>query len=620
MKHKRNICILFVLLISVPVLMAQQFNSVPLGHKAYDVIEMGILRGLISPPPSVKPWSEFTVTHKLREMLDRSGGALSSIEQDVVSQTLASFNRKAGLDIQAGRYNTENRLGKHRFSFETGLNWESNFSVQAPSASIATVNMGTVFVAGDMGEYLSWNFNILAGFQVIQREVLGLRPNPPYVDPKYGPYDGNPNSEGHTYYYDVPEPSNAKVYAIPGYFPYTFTKRWESAVFQPDDLASYGSWPQKFAFAYEMVSEMNANFFDDRAYLRFGRMRRDWGPEVNGSSLYMNGMARPFLAIEGTAIPFDWLRASFLTGVLEYLNDSNQWADADPYQNLFSLAMLEFDTGKHFHFDFGSSTVWPKRMELGYMFPLNSNFFYQNNVGDFDNLGLFADLEIRFPGLFKFWGSLFVDEMRPVLGSFFTLNRNMYAYQGGVKTNVKWLPFGAFTLRYTKVEPYCYTHEYTETPWNRVPTDTAYMNNGESLGIYLPPNSDELLVKLEAMILPELQAHVQYQMIRHGVDWGPRRVPGSSIWDKIVKDDDTSKYFLRDGAYQWDHVLKLGGSYSLASRNIPLSFYADAGLVVTRFTDSDDEIGKEGSFSSIDNAIYRAGTGFIFSVGFKLYP
>ncbi|GHV93772.1 hypothetical protein AGMMS50293_00920 [Spirochaetia bacterium] len=620
MKQKRTACFLLILMMAVSALTAQQFNSVPLGHTAYDVIEMGILRGIIVPPASVRPWSEFTIKEKLRGILNDSAGRLSQKELDIVSRVLSSFEKKGGLNLREGKYRSDYAAGRYRFSFEAGLNWESNFSVRVPDPATSTVNLGKIFLGGDMSEHFSWNFAISAGFLGIDREELGLRPDPPYVDPKNGPYDGNPNSRGHYYYYDIPPSSSSMVYGIPAWFPYTFSKPWEAGVFPPDNLGGYAPWPDGFAYAYEMTGELNINLFDDHLYLRFGRMRRDWGPEENGSSLYMNAMARPFVAIEGTAIPFSWLRFSFLTGVLEYLNDGSQWSDADPYQNLFSLAMLEVDTGKHFHFDFGSATVWPKRFDLGYIFPINSNFFYQNNVGDFDNLALFMDIEFRFPGVAKIWGSLFVDEIRPALGSFFKLDRNMYAYQGGIKANVNWLPFGAVTLRYTKVEPYTYTHEYTDTPWNRVPADTAYLNNGESLGFYLPPNSDELLVRLESMLLPELRAHVQYQMIRHGAEYGPRRVDGSSLRDKIVKDDNDTKYFLRDGVYEWNHVLKLGASYSLKSRGIPLSFYTETGLVVTRFTDSDAPLHEEGSFSSIDNAVYRAGTGFIFSIGFKLYP
>lgn len=619
MKHKIYAVFFLALLVLAGTLGAQQHNSVPLGHTAYDIIEMGVLRGVITPPPFVRPWSEYTIKEKLREMLNDSAQKLSSREIEIVSSVFASFERKRGLDWKAGKFLTESTIGAYRFSFGTGIKWESNFSVKVPDPAIATVNMGTVNVFGDMGEHFSWDFNVRAGFFVAEREWLGLHKDPLYVDPKFGDYDGNPNSEGHYYYYTIPPQSWSPVYSIPGAFPYTFSRQWEGGVFSPSNLANYGEWPDEFSFGYEIISEMNASLFDNRVYLRFGRMRRDWGPEVNGSSLFMNALARPFMAIEGTAVPFRWLRFSFLTGALEYLIKSGDWSDADPYQNLFSLAYLEIDTGKYFHFDFGSATVWAKRSELGYPFPLNSNFMYQNNVGDLDNLALFADLEFRLPGLLKIWGSLYVDEIRPVLGSFFSLDRNMYAYQGGLKATINWLPLAALTVRYTKVEPYCYTHEYTETPWNRVPADTAYLNNGESLGFYLPPNSDEMLIRLESMLFPGVNAHIQYQMIRHGVEYGYGAVDGSSLRDKIVKDDDSTKYFLMDGVYQWDNVIKMGGSYRLKA-GIPLSVFAETGLVITRFTiNGSAGIGNEGDYEAFDDAVYRAGTGFIFSIGFRVF-
>jgi hypothetical protein len=619
---KKNVSVfLLCLLLLCRSLNAQQFNSVPLDHGAYGIIEMAIMRGMVKPPPSAKPWSEYVVKQKLTEILNSPPELLSPAEREIVADLLAPFERKKGLDYGAGRYHNEYPLAGSRYSFETGLNWESSFSVNVPDPAIGTVNMGNLYLAGDMGNHFSWNFNIRGGFLVVERERLGERPNPPYVDPKYGPYDGNPNSDGHTYYYDIPDPSFSPVYAIPAYFPYTFTTQWEAAVFPPADLGGYHGWPDDFAFGYELISEMSTSLFDNRMMFRFGRMRRDWGPEGIGTSLYMNAQARPYMALEGTVIPVDWLSFSFLTGALEYQKGSNQWEDADPFQNLFSLALLEFDRGKNFHFDFGSATVWPKRFDLGYLFPINSNFFYQNNVGDFDNLALFADLEYRLPRIGKIWGSLYVDEINLKHRPFLEMARQMYAYQGGIKLNIPWLSFGAFTFRYTKVEPYCYTHEYTETPWNRVPTDTSYLNNGESLGFYLPPNSDEFLLRLESVFLREAKAHLQYQMIRHGVEYGYGRVPGSSLSDKIIKDDNASKYFLMDGVYQWDHVLKTGGNYRIKIRKIPLSVFAETGLVITRYTiNGDAGIGTKGDYEALDNAVYRARTGFIFSLGVKLYP
>jgi len=619
-KQKTIIFLAIVLFIPFSGLHAQKLNSIPLDHPAYDLIGMGILKGIISPPPSAKPWSELIIQRKLREMLNDSDDKLSLKEQKIIADALASLeNNKLGLNIWEGKYAMEEYVAGQRFSLNGDISLESGISVKVPDPSTSTVTTAMLVLGGDMGQHLSWGYSVGGGFIYIDRDVLGMRPEAQYIDPKWGTYDGNPNSEGHYYYYDIYDASMVPVYSIPSYYPYTFTKPWDSAIFPPDNLGGYEHWPDRFSFFYTMLGEINTSFFDNRLYMRFGRMRRDWGPGEVGSSLYFNGAARPFVAFEGTAIPLEWVRFSFLTGALEYFNSGSNWKNAEQFQNFYSIGLLQFDTGKHFHLGFGSAVVYPKRFEFGYFFPLYSNFFYQNNSGDFDNLAIFADMEIRFTG-FKFWGTFYIDEIRPEIDGFFHLNRNMYSYQGGIKINYSWLPFGVFTLRYTKIEPYCYTHEYRHTPWHRTPGNTAYHNNGESIGSNLPPNSDELMARLEAMPLQHLKTHLQYQMLRHGVDWGYRRIPGSNINDKIIKDENTNKYFLKDGVYQWDHIVKMGGSYDLKIHKVPVAFMADAGIVITRFTDSDDEIGKEGSISAIDNAVYRAGTNFLFSIGFKVFP
>jgi hypothetical protein len=490
--------------------------------------------------------------------------------------------------------------------------------------------MGTVYLGGDMGNHLSYDFKVRGGILKIDRNLLGERKNSPYYDP-------SKDKDDYAFLVDIPDRDNAHrpdpspVYSLPAYFPYTFSKQWEGAAFKPGSLGSYDEWPDSFAFGYEIISGIGAAMVNDRLRFRFGRLRRDWGPGENGASLVLNSNARPFVALEGTALPAGWLYFSFLTGALEYQKFSNQWNDAAPFQNLFSLAMLEFNIKKYVHFDFGSATVWPKRLDPGYIFPVNSNFFYQNNVGDFDNLALFANLEGRWPGIGKIWVSLFVDEVNFTLDKFFHKDRQMYAFQGGVKIGLPWLPFASVSLRYTKIEPYCYTHEYTLTPWNPVLIDTSYSNNGESLGYYLPPNSDEVALRLESTLLPGTMAHVQYQLIRHGVEYGYGRVDGSSLRDKIVKNDNSSKYFLRDGVYQWDNVIKAGGSCSLRGFNIPAVLYAETGVVFTSFSraavpyssadpEAEDQGRGNGNYSFFSDDTYKSGIGFIVSLGFRIFP
>lgn len=148
---------------------------------------------------------------------------------------------------------------------------------------------------------------------------------------------------------------------------------------------------------------------------------------------------------------------------------------------------------------------------------------------------------------------------------------------------------------------------------------SAFVSGGESLGYYLPPNSDEFLLRLESILLPDLKAFIQFQMIRHGVDYGESLMDGSSLTGKL-NNPQSPKRFLEDGVYRWNSVIKLGGSFKFMAGIIPLSIYAEAGYVSTNFTiNGNTGIGNEPDADLFNSSIYRSGNSFIFSVGFRLF-
>jgi hypothetical protein len=204
----------------------------------------------------------------------------------------------------------------------------------------------------------------------------------------------------------------------------------------------------------------------------------------------------------------------------------------------------------------------------------------------------------------------------------------MYAFQTGAQAYIPGLPFSSLSLRYTKIEPYCYTHTREIVPWYGVtPMETAYTNNGESLGYYLPPNSDELLLRFEAMPLPRTRAHLQYQMIRHGADYGSAAVDGSSFLSELDPKGRSEKavlrkYFLRDGAYQWMHIIRIGASHSFAGVRIPLQVFAEAGVVFSYFTNIEGKanLGSPSAYSIIDTTEYPQSNYPVATIGVRLFP
>jgi hypothetical protein len=535
----RKIIVCCFLLVFMTNIDAQEYISVPLDNLAYDIIEMGALRGIITPPPSAKPWPVHVVKKKLWEMMDDPEEVLTSREAEMLEYAYTSFERKEGVDLL--------------------FSWESGFSVQAPDASISSVNLAKVNARGDLSDIMSWDFTVLGEFLYIERDEQG----------------------------------------VPSMFPYTMSKMWDGGVLSLKETEAYFAWPEDPSLAAGLLGELSGVLFDQRLQFRFGRLRRDWGSGTSGSSLFMNSCSHPFLAVDGVVSPLSWLDINFLTGVNEYYQNENQWPGENEslFINLLSAVQFEFNPLRFIYFGIGGSAMWLHRV----------------------NLAAFANLELRAPGLLKVWGSFFLDSLDSP-DDFLVANGNSYAYQAGIRTAVNWLPFGAFTLRYTKVEPYCYTDSYDGYGGKPLPSMTAFVSGGESLGYYMPPNSDELLIRMEAMFLTGLRTHIQFQMIRHGADYGDGKIDGSSLNDRLAN-AKSQKHFLEDGVYRWNNVIKFGGDFRFKAGNTPLSVYAETGFVSTSFSiNGSAGTGNAADYDPLDNSAYRGGNGFIFSVGFRLFP
>jgi hypothetical protein len=292
---------------------------------------------------------------------------------------------------------------------------------------------------------------------------------------------------------------------------------------------------------------------------------------------------------------------------------------------------VELNYKNYFHIDFGSSVVWPKRFELGYIFPLLDNFFYQNNIGDFDNMAIHLNVKGQYPGIGKLWVSFFLDEMEiSSMGSAFDLDRHMFAYQAGAQGFLPFLSFTSLTVSYTKIEPYNYTHNNrTISPWYNDPMETAYVNSGVGLGYYLPPNSDEIKVRFDTRPLAQTAAHLQYQLIRHGADYGRHQVDGSSLVSELDPSgrswkESLRKNFLHDGAYQWLHIVKIGAEHKL--KNLPLTIFGETGVAYSYFTDIGDSdymvyhpTPEDETPRTTAGSSYPKSTAFILTLGFKIF-
>jgi hypothetical protein len=601
---------LFVCAVS-GVVFAQTHISVPLDNSVYYILEQAQLRGLLDPLPAVKPYSRAVVIDAIDTVL--GSGKLSDAERAVLEDAMRRLgNAKPGMDFKRGayRFETRNGQGENRFSGDVGVEIRSvvsgGYYTEEKDVVWGTNSWVSAYLDGDIGKNLSFDVTVSGGLIRAPRDLLGTydtywdRTRFPLADTTKDPYI---NQE-----IDVYGESGA-------FFPYTFQKEWDGFVFGASGLTAGGleKWPGSRGIGSSLQSEISGVLFDGALTMRFGRLRREWGAMAEGSSLSFNRYAQPFLAIEATFNPVSWFAFSSLTGVLEYYNSEGS-DSAWNFQNAFSIEQLEFNYKNYLHVDVGSSVVWPKRFELGYIFPINNNFLYQYNIGDYDNMGLFLNIRGQYPGIGALWFSAYLDEVEVAsVSRLFELDRHMFAFQGGLKAVFPWLPLGSIRLSYTKIEPYTYTHTRGYVPWlakdNNNPYETSYTNNGVGIGYYLPPNSDEILFRIETMPVAATGVHIQYQLIRHGADHGPDAVDGSNYRSELDPDRGSiTKQFLQDGAYQWTHVVKAGANHTFA--NFPLELFGEAGIVYSYYK----------GFDTGNAADYPDSFEIIVTLGFKLFP
>jgi len=615
MRFKKTVfCCIFIF--SFSLLSAQTHTSVSLESNVYYILEQAETRGLCAPLSGMRPYTQSAILRAVNEILDSSTGRLNSTEREILEEYLRKFSKpETGLDLMRGGFYNETTFSK--LEIPISLDVRATLDIEGSTGiydSFDDSYFGTeiwlgISLIGDLGRHISYNFSGEGGLMKAPRKFLG----------QYNTY-----YEG---FEDDEEWQNEliDVYSEPlNQFPYSYRKRWDASVHYFSSLSSFNHWPDQAAGSYNLISELTSSFFDDKLTFRLGRVRHEWGSTSFGSSLHLNQMARPFLGLETEFSPFSWFRFATMTGVLEFDPVKGQKQSSMFSQNAYSISMLQFNYKNYVFLDLGEAVVWTKRFELGYISPITNTIFYQNNIGDFDNMAALVNLKAQYPGIGNIWVSLFWDEAYWV-SDWYELDRSMLAGQVGLNFPLPFLAFTSIKLSYTVINPYCYTHNRNINPWygdSRM--ETSYTNNGVSLGYYLPPNSDELLVKFSTMPVRSVNTHLQYQMIRHGADFGPSAVDGSNLRSELGGNRDSTpqlkRFFLQDGAYEWLHIIKIGGEWTI--EKAPISFFGEIGTVISYFTNTDEPAnsGKAHPYSIVDTDPYRPSTAFIARLGVRVFP
>lgn len=564
-----SIAVFFIFLIGA--VGAQSHNSVPIDETdLYRLLEMAEISGRIDPLPSARPLPLSVVKKALRQ-LQNSQYQLSVRQKNILNDYIKRFV------VDENEFFLRDAEIRHQHDIFP-LSWrfyaETDSSIDVADISQSgTHNIFGGILAGDLGKSFSYKFEINA-----QLNKVNIDDNAPY------PY---------------------------AWAPYTYTKRWDGGARYLKSPSPQILMPRGWALGWALYPEMAFSLWENQVNFRFGRVRRDWG--FGEGNLFLDKQARPFMGVEGSISPLKWLTFNFVIGGLEYSptfrnspfqtgaypangnNDSIGIKEvARVQQNMISLFQLEVRPTKWLYIAFYDAAIYLKRFELGYMFPFMPSLLFQNNTGDYDNLLFGGTLALIWPNLLRAYGTILLDEWNPKMD----LNalRNQIAFQAGIKLVPPIGVWSLATFQYTKIEPFTYSHYATSgSPWfysnPENPTlemETGYQNNGENLGSYLEPNSDEFLLSFHTQPGLGWSAGGSYRLIRHGGEgvngssydtWGYFKDGGADGDPKGAYYEEGSKNFLKDGTYEWFHIFSLGASFDMRNLFAPIRISLQYNLV-----------------------------------------
>lgn len=434
MKHTHSLFVLLLCFLVLAPVSAAVHTSVPVDHEVYRILDVARIRGLIDNQIDVKPYSASRILHLL-ETIESQPEKLSKSELLQIQQLIASLNASYGYEPS----NLEKLLSTgYLRSYDRDRGLGASFGITVDSQQTVSLskkgeydsrNSIVAFLKSDIGSHVSFNMD------------FGL----------------------------VLDKLNNSVF-----LPSEFTIPGEGFYMR---LTEGGSPPSSIPFdklntSLVLTPELSASFFDGDVLLRWGTIKRDWGPGLN--NLMLSADARSFDAIDIQLNLTSWFRYSVMNGSLGKFSLDD--IDGEPflsdrygakedrlnyrYNNNFSAHRVELDIGSDLTFAIYESTVWQKRFELSYLNPFTVYMFQQNSLGDIDDVFAGLDFSYTLPSKARIYGAMAMNEMN-VVGNPITMlkaPRNMFAFQAGVVVPLPIGSFSSLTLQWTYIGPFVYTH------------------------------------------------------------------------------------------------------------------------------------------------------------------
>lgn len=255
----------------------------------------------------------------------------------------------------------------------------------------------------------------------------------------------------------------------------------------------------------------------DNLILQFGKDKNKWGPGAFGQLAFSTEPT----SYDQIKLQYytDYLKFTFLLAQLQHYNDYRYFY-GERKSKILASHRLEFSPFKNFSFSVFETMIHAgKSIEVAYLNPLMFFRSADHYLGDQDNAGMGADFSVRLPFRGRVYGELYIDDMSTrKLGTGFYANR--YAYTVGMdKADLFGLDNLGFSLEYTRIRPFTYSHE----------RDIDYRHFTTNLGHWIGPNSDFLAMKASYHFSQPLSFELSIGQSRHGGNPNGKNVGGDIL-------------------------------------------------------------------------------------------
>ena len=314
--------------------------------------------------------------------------------------------------------------------------------------------------------------------------------------------------------------------------------------------------------------------------MRFGTIRRDWGPGLNNIGL--SGSARAFDGLDISLRPVSWFSYNVLTGSLGNVSldsvNGVEWPSENmdtrggKYYNNISIHRVELGPFAGLKAGIWESVVWRKRFEIDYLNPLSIYMFAQNALGDYDNVLAGLDLTYTVPGVGQFYAVLSMDE----LNNFHLLKnpRDILAYQVGARFAPRFFGFSELTVQATYVPAFYGSHyESKEKLFADVPYTTAYVNKGQNLGYPVNPDTLEFLLDFKTSFTSGWSLDITVKDQMRSAQYASKKTGTDILTFMSYKGYDAGSYKDRDFFGNiWNNLLDVELKVERKLDDFPLSF------------------------------------------------